>query len=54
MKEGLLFYEVSAKDNVNIDLMFYGAIAHIRYFEEFEEKEKLIQELSNYFIFKIY
>lgn len=48
-KEGLLFFEVSAKTNDNIINMFYYAIAELPFFEQYEidNKQKLVEELAN-------
>ena len=46
-KEGIAFYEVSAKSNENIKLMFYTAISDLPTFGESEKnKENLIKELQ--------
>jgi hypothetical protein len=48
-KEGLLYYEVSAKTNENIITMFYSSIAELGFFEQFgiNDKNKLIDEICN-------
>ena len=53
-KKGLIFFEVSAKTNVNIENMLYHAITELPYFEEnvnnehinIIDKNKLFQELA--------
>ena len=46
-KEGMKFFEVSAKTNENIKLMFYTVIANLPTFaEESKNKESLIKELQ--------
>ena len=46
-KEGCHFFEVSAKTNDNIKLMFYSAVADLPTFaEETHNKENLIEELQ--------
>ena len=47
-KEGLMFFEVSAKTNESVQKMFYTALSELPFFEQFElEKNKLIEELEN-------
>jgi hypothetical protein len=47
MREGLLFFEISAKTGDNIKKMFYSVIAELPFFEEFNtNKVKLINELG--------
>ena len=46
-KEGLSFFEVSAKTNENVKLMFYTAVADLPTFAEgASNKENLIKELQ--------
>jgi hypothetical protein len=47
-KEGLHFYEVSAKTNENILTMFYSSIVELPFFEQFEvqNKQQLIEQLG--------
>lgn len=48
-KEGLLFFEVSAKTNSNIKKAFFTSIAELPIFEKINTgtKQKLIEELEN-------
>lgn len=48
-KEGLMFFEVSAKTNETVQKMFFTAVAELPFFEQFEfnDKKKLIDELEN-------
>lgn len=48
LKEGLLFFEISAKTSKNVNKMFYSAIAELPFFEQFEfqDKDKLVEELG--------
>lgn len=48
-KEGLLFFEISAKTNENIKKSFYSSIAELPFFEQINigNKQKLINELGN-------
>ena len=47
MREGLLFFEISAKTGDNVKKMFYSVIAELPFFEEFNtNKVKLINELG--------
>ena len=41
MKENLIFFEASAKNNDNVKTMFYSAIASLPFFEQFGESNKL-------------
>lgn len=47
-REGLVFFEVSAKTSLNLNKMFYSSIAELPYFEQYEiiSKQKLIEELG--------
>lgn len=45
-KEGISFFEVSAKTNANIKNMFYTAVADLPSFSDTENKENLIKELE--------
>jgi len=49
-KEGLMFFEVSAKTGDNIKKMFYSIVSELPFFEEYSStnKNKLIQELGKY------
>ena len=51
-KEGLLFYEVSAKTNQNLMKMFYTTIVELPFFEQFEisNKEQFIDQLSKIYL----
>jgi GTPase SAR1 family protein len=51
-KEGLLYFELSAKTNENVLLMFYSSIAELQFFEQYDiqDKNKLIQEISKLFV----
>ncbi len=48
-KEGLLFFEVSAKTNINIKKAFFTSIAELPVFDKnnIVSKQKLIEELEN-------
>jgi hypothetical protein len=47
LREGLMFFETSAKTNENIRKMFYSAIAELSFFEQFNKnKDSLIDELE--------
>jgi len=48
-KEGLKYFEISAKTGENISKMIYSAIADLSFFEQFEIKDKnqIIYELGN-------
>ena len=53
-KEGLMFFEVSAKSGENVKKMFYSIVAELPFFEEYgSNKNKLINELGIYFIIKL-
>ncbi len=46
-KEGLMFFEISAKNNINIKKMFYTALIELSFFDQFDTpKEKIISELE--------
>ncbi len=47
-KEGLLYFDVSAKSGSNIKKMFYSVISELPFFEEYSSmnKNKLIQDLG--------
>lgn len=45
-KEGIAFFEVSAKTNMNIKNMFYTVVADLPSFSDTENKENLIKELE--------
>ena len=46
-KNGMKFFETSAKTNSNINLMMYTAIAQLPFFSQFEiDKDDLIKELQ--------
>jgi hypothetical protein len=46
-KENLIYFEASAKNNINIKKMFYSALANLGFFEQFEKtKDKIADELS--------
>jgi Ras-related protein Rab-5C len=47
-KEGLMFFEISAKTNENIKKAFYSSIAELPFFEQANigNKQKLINELG--------
>ncbi len=52
-KEGLLFFEVSAKTDENIKKMIYTAVSELPFFDTYlgknsSDKEKIISELGNY------
>ena len=56
-KEGLIFFEVSAKTDENIKKMIYNAVSDLPFFDVFlgknyAEKEKIISELG--IIFYLY
>ncbi len=47
-KNGMFFFETSAKKNTNINLMLFTAIAELPFFSQFEiDKENLIKELQS-------
>ncbi len=48
-KEGILYFEVSAKTNINIKKAFFSSLAELPIFDKlfFGEKDKLIKELGN-------
>jgi hypothetical protein len=47
LREGLLFFEISAKSGEFVKKMFYSVIAELPFFEEFyTNKIKLINELG--------
>ena len=47
-KNGMLFFETSAKTTNNIDLMMFTAIAQLPFFSQFQiDKDKLIKELQS-------
>jgi GTPase SAR1 family protein len=47
LREGLMFFETSAKTNENIRKSFYTALAELPFFEQFNiNKNKLIDELE--------
>jgi tRNA U34 2-thiouridine synthase MnmA/TrmU len=50
-KEGLIYFEISAKTGLNINKMFYTAIAHLSFFDnlDIDNKEELIDELGKPF-----
>jgi hypothetical protein len=49
LKENLLFFEISAKTNQNVKILFYSVIAELPYFEQFTtNKLKLIGELGKF------
>ena len=47
-KEGLKYFEISAKTGENISKMIYSAIADLSFFEQFDTKDKnnIIYELG--------
>ena len=47
-KEGLRYFEISAKTGENISKMIYSAIADLNFFEQFDIKDKnsIINELG--------
>jgi hypothetical protein len=54
MKENLLYFELSAKTNLNVKKVFYTVIAELPFFEQYSNnKLKLITDLGKYFI-KLY
>ena len=47
-KEGMKFFETSAKNGENVNRMMYSCIAELPFFEQFNiDKETLIKELEN-------
>ena len=48
-KEGLSFFEVSAKTGLNVKKMFFSIVSELPFFEQFSvnNKNKLINELEN-------
>ena len=45
-KNNMMFFETSAKNNKDINLMFYSAVAHLPFFSQFPiDKQSLIKEL---------
>ena len=47
-KNGMLFFETSAKNRNNIDLMMFTTIAQLPFFSQFQiDKDELIKELQN-------
>jgi hypothetical protein len=55
IKEGLAFFEISAKTSNNVENMFYSCITELPFFDQFQNqnKQKLIEELSKYFFSNI-
>jgi hypothetical protein len=50
-KEGLLFFEISAKTNENVKTLFYSVVAELPFFEQYNNnKSRLIGELGMHFI----
>lgn len=49
-KEGLKYFEISAKTGENISKMIYSAIADLSFFEQFDIKDKnhIINELGKF------
>jgi hypothetical protein len=48
MKEGLQYFEVSAKMNLNVQKMFYSAISELGFFDQFQikNKDQIVEELG--------
>jgi hypothetical protein len=47
LKENLIFFEVSAKDNVNVKKMFLSSLAELPFFDQFDKpRDKILQELG--------
>lgn len=46
-KEGLQFYEISAKTNQGIKTMFYSVVAELPIFQDENDKQVLIKDLEN-------
>lgn len=46
-KEGLMFFELSAKTNLNLKKVFFSVVAELPFFEQFDQmKEKVVNELG--------
>ena len=46
--EGLLFFEISAKNNINIKKMFFSSLTELNFFKQFDlPKETIIKELDD-------